>query len=178
MRVPAQFPRSTPCKLGFLAEAPGQDEIEKGGLYLSQAKEIWPDAGWTGNVWEDKATSGKLPALPLVGPSGRLFNGALRAAGIDRRDCWVGNLFEEKAPKNDVSPWLRDPEKLGPAMERLGAELQRAQPTVIVALGATALWALCEITEIGKVRGSPLKATRSTFSQPSLGGIGSLVRAW
>ena len=160
MKVAAQEPRSVPCKLAILAEAPGQEEIEKGGLYLTLAREIWPELPWTGETLKDRALAGGKPALPLVGPSGRLFNGALRAAGIDRRDCWVGNLFEEKAPKNDVEPWLRDPERLGPAMERLSAELVRAQPTVIVALGATALWALCEISEIGKVRGSPLKATR------------------
>ncbi len=150
--VPPQLPRSSPCKLAFLGEAPSDEELS-------------PSRG--------------LPR-PLVGPSGRIFDAMLRTAGIDRADCWVGNVFSEKLPGNSVGAWCEGMEArrgwakdaqgngygLPPIgregyllpehlwhLERLREELLAAAPTVIVPLGGTALWALTGDTGIGAVRG-------------------------
>lgn len=96
---------------------------------------------------------------PLVGPSGRVFNALLRAAGIDRSACLVTNVFDQKAPANDVSPWLRDPAVFNPALTRLAAELEAAKPTVIVPMGGTALWAFTGRDSIMDYRGAVAKAT-------------------
>lgn len=160
MHVPPQPPSAVPCRLAFLGEAPGEDEVSRGGFYLAQARRTWPDLPWTFNAYEDARISARLPALPLVGDSGRVFNAILRAANIAREACWVGNVFDEKAPDNDVGPWMRDEERAGKALSRLASELSAAQPTVIVPMGATALWALAERSDISRARGSVTSASR------------------
>lgn len=97
---------------------------------------------------------------PLVGPSGRVFNALLRTAGLNRPDFFITNVFNVKAEDNDVEPWLRDPAFYTPHLERLGEELRAAQPTVIVPLGGTAVWALTGDKNIVAVRGTVLPATR------------------
>lgn len=96
---------------------------------------------------------------PLVGPSGRVYNGMLRAAGLERTDFLITNLFDTKAPDNDVTPWLKDPAILGPAIERLRAEIEAAQPTVIVPLGAPALSVFAD-GSISGMRGTVCAAER------------------
>ena len=160
LRVPPQPARTPRPLLAFLGEAPGADEIGRTGNYLTLAQQVWPDAGWTGTRWRDRALAERLPRLPLVGSSGSIFNAVLRAADIDRLDCWVGNVFDEKAPENDVTEWMHDPAIYGAALERLAEELAEAQPTVVVAMGGTALHALTEDNRIARMRGYPLQATR------------------
>lgn len=98
--------------------------------------------------------------IPLVGPSGQIFDAGLRTAGIDRRECWVGNVYDVKAPGNDVTAWVWNAAFTGPHMARLERELQAARPTVIVPMGATALWALIGTTAITQMRGAVQRATR------------------
>lgn len=104
----------------------------------------------------------------------------LRTAGLERSDFYIGNVFNEKLPKNDVSNWcvpLGEARKLditalppiGPAgflstvyrshLTRLREELEWLKPTVIVPLGGTALWALTGNTAITAARGSVSAAT-------------------
>src|SRR3990167_1220203 len=100
---------------------------------------------------------------PLIGPSGRVFNGALRSAGLDREDFWVGNVFDEKLPDNEIGNWCVNAKvakergligylpPIGSCgyleashhwhLTRLREELAAARPVVVVPLGATALWA-------------------------------------
>ena len=151
--VPCDLPREVPCKLAFLGEAPGDDEVR-------------PIRG---------------PRRPLIGPSGRVFNAMLRTAGVDRDDCWIGNVFSEQLPGNQVGAWCSGTgEKLGWSgyalppigregflhpehawhLERLREELVAVEPTVIVPMGGTALWALTGSTEIGQMRGCTQEATR------------------
>jgi DNA polymerase len=94
---------------------------------------------------------------PFVGPAGQLFDRALVEAGVDRRQVYVTNAvkhfkFElrgkrrihQKPDYKEVlacKPWL------------LG-EIEALQPTLIVALGATAAQSLMGRTvTIGKERG-------------------------
>ncbi|MEM4720868.1 MAG: DNA polymerase, partial [Candidatus Methanomethylicaceae archaeon] len=73
-----------------------------------------------------------IQGRPLVGPSGRIFDACLKAVGIDRESCWIGNLCPVRLNRDrglsfhEVSI-LREP--LLVAMEEL-------QPQVIVTLGA------------------------------------------
>lgn len=117
---------------------------------------------------------------PLVGPSGRIFNALLRTAGIRREECWVGNVFNEQLPNNDVSSWCAPlPEareggwaepcwQIGKAgilrpehrhhLEWLRKDLEQVRPTVIVPLGGTALWAFTGGDQIGQSRGAVTQA--------------------
>ena len=100
---------------------------------------------------------------PFVGPAGRILDGALDAAGIDRRSAYLTNVvkhfsWEErgkrrihKKPKADeiraCRPWLE-------------AELAAIRPELVICLGATAaqvmLGAAFRVTED---RGRILKST-------------------
>lgn len=99
---------------------------------------------------------------PLVGPSGRVFNAMLRAANLEREDYLVTNVFDEKAPDNDVvkAGWLKDEARIAENFARLNTELTAAQPNVIVPMGATAFWAFTGINSIQNQRGAVSKATR------------------
>lgn len=147
--VPPQWPSTTPCKIAFVGEAPSWEEIDKG--------------------------------QPLVGPSGRIFNGALRAANMSRSEYMITNVFDEKIPDNKIKNWcvplkeareqhLTDLPPVGANgflsqpyrhhLDRLASELAKARPSVIVPLGATALWAFTGNTNIGSLRGTTIEATR------------------
>jgi len=97
---------------------------------------------------------------PLIGPSGRLFNSMLRSAGMDRDQFLITNVFDEQAPGNDVADWMADPARVEVALARLSAEIEAADPTVIVPLGGTALWAFTGATDISAKRGAVSKASR------------------
>lgn len=96
---------------------------------------------------------------PLVGPAGKIFNSMLRTAELRRDDYLITNVFDEKAPGNDVSSWMGKG-KYEKSLERLGEEIAAVNPTVIVPLGGTAMWAFSEENNITSTRGAPSKATR------------------
>lgn len=142
IHVPPEWSGVAP-KLAFVGEAPSDEELDQ--------------------------------LRPLVGPSGRVFNGLLRTAGIRRENSWIGNVFDEKLPDNDVSAWCApageareggfdDLQPIGSAgylrpeyrwhLVRLADELRAANPTVIVPLGSTAIWAFTGDTGISLRRGS------------------------
>lgn len=110
---------------------------------------------------------------PFVGPSGQILDRLLHETGIVRNDCWVTNVFNFK-PQDNKLKYLSVPSKplalqgypkLGafwisakyqPELDRLLDEVATCKPTLIIALGATALWALTKHTSIKKYRGTPV----------------------
>lgn len=120
--------RCPKVKLAFVGEAPGQEEIENGRVF--------------------------------VGAAGRVLDRLLRAANVDRGSCFVGNTFSHKLEGNDVTS---EKAKRGAAwaeyemaeLGRLARELKEVNPTVVVALGETALRALTGLPwNVGSVRGT------------------------
>jgi uracil-DNA glycosylase len=113
--------------------------------------------------------------VPLIGPSGKVFDQLLKVAGIDRAECLVTNVFDFQLPDNEVNnvtvntaeakargwPTELPPinrRHLDPSLHchigRLGRELAAARPVVVVPLGATALWALTGSSRISESRGA------------------------
>ncbi|HYD43451.1 MAG TPA: UdgX family uracil-DNA binding protein [Anaeromyxobacter sp.] len=96
-------------------------------------------------VGEQPGTEEDLAGMPFVGPAGRLLDGALADAGIDRRRTYVTNAVKhfkweprgkkrihQKPTAGEIhacSPWLV-------------AELAVVQPRALLCLGATAAQAL------------------------------------
>src|SRR4051812_13285249 len=92
-------------------------------------------------VGEQPGDQEDLQGRPFVGPSGKLLDKALEAAGIDRKEVYVTNAVKHfkweprgkrrihKKPNSlqitACKPWLE-------------AEIEAIQPEVIVCLGATA----------------------------------------
>jgi uracil-DNA glycosylase len=117
---------------------------------------------------------------PFVGPSGWILDGMLSQVGLHRRDCYITNVFNLRPkPSNDVKnlcgskaegipglPALVKGKyvlrKYQPELERLYREICKVNPNILVALGATAAWALLHSTGIKAIRGSV------AFTHPSL----------
>lgn len=163
-RVLPQWPGATkdnpsgvpqPCRIAIVGEAPGQDEE------------------WLG--------------VPFVGASGMELSSMLSEAGIDRASCLLTNVIMERPPENNLTAFcLRKedlpndyPVHLGPIVSgaggnfylhpdrfaegaRLREELDIARPNVVLALGATASWALLGATNIGQLRGTVHRSVTST----------------
>lgn len=109
---------------------------------------------------------------PFVGTAGWILDGMLSQVGIIRRECHVTNVFNLRPkPSNDVKnlcgskaegipnlPALVKGKyvlrKYQPELDRLYEEIRRVNPNVIVALGATAAWALLQSSGIKAIRGS------------------------
>lgn len=127
------------------------------------------DIALVGEAWGEKEEE---TGRPFVGASGWLLDQLLSAAGIARRDCFVTNVFNLRPkPRNDVVnlcgtraegiPGLPELQRgkyvlarYANEVERLYDEIRAAQPNVIVALGATASWALLRSVGIRGIRGA------------------------
>lgn len=126
-----------------------------------------------GEAWgKEEAAQGR----PFVGSSGYILDTMLRQIGIARNECLVTNVFNlQPEPRNDVAN-LCGPKANGipglpslggkyvrleyaPELARLRRELAEAQPNVVVALGATAAWALLGSSGIRGIRGAPAWST-------------------
>lgn len=104
---------------------------------------------------------------PLVGPSGRVFNGMLRTANLDREVFHITNVFDTQIPGEDDREretnrraWMKDEVRVKENFDRLAEEIGRAGPNVIVPLGNTALWAFAEHESIMHFRGAVTPASR------------------
>jgi len=128
-------------------------------------------------IGEASGADEDLLGRPFVGSSGRELTKMLAEAGIARSDCYITNVFFDRPADNKVESWMVKkadlpagyamppiarglylaPEKLG-EVSRLREEIQRVKPNIIVALGATALWALTGQTGIRSLRGAVLES--------------------
>ncbi len=86
-----------------------------------------------------------LAGKPFVGPAGRLFNGALEEAGIDRSQTYVTNVVKhfkwEPRGKRRIHK-KPNAEEITACRPWLQAEIALIKPDVIVALGAVAVQTL------------------------------------
>jgi len=118
--------------------------------------------------------------VPFVGSAGRQLTDSFEAAGLDRREWFILNTFIERPPNNDLtstkSEWTlnktdfkreygyapRTPalkkRYLRPHLqwqiEELYTRLRILKPDLILAMGATALWALTQQDAITQFRGT------------------------
>jgi len=109
--------------------------------------------------------------LPFVGASGYILDGMLAQVGLSRHDCRISNVFNLRPkPRNDVinlcgsraegipglpilmkGKYVRA--EYAQEIERLYADIRLCDPNIIVALGATAAWALLHTNGIKPIRG-------------------------
>lgn len=110
---------------------------------------------------------------PFVGASGIEMTKMLHEAGIARADCYLTNVCKYQPPGNKIEAWFynktdagirqitavngRYPnEKIFEGLQELYDEIDRIKPNVIIAFGATPLWAICGHEGITKWRGSAI----------------------
>lgn len=122
-----------------------------------------------GEAWGEKEEE---VGAPFVGASGWLLDQMLAQAGIVRSECLVTNCFNLRpCPTNDIKnlcgprtagiPSLPQVQagkfilaKYASELERLYDEIRRADPNIIVVLGATAAWAFLHTSGIRSIRGA------------------------
>jgi uracil-DNA glycosylase len=96
-------------------------------------------------VGEQPGNEEDLTGKPFVGPAGRLFDNALEAAGIDRKQTYVTNVVKhfkwEPRGKRRIHKKPNSGE-IAACRPWLETEIALVKPDVIVALGATAAQAL------------------------------------
>lgn len=95
-------------------------------------------------VGEQPGDREDVEGLPFVGPAGRLLDGALRDADIDREDVYVTNAVKHFRWERDDGGARRLHKKPGRTHVRacqpwLRAELRAVKPVVVVLLGSTAV---------------------------------------
>lgn len=117
-------------------------------------------------VGEAPSYEEEVEGRPFVGPSGRFLDSLLRAANIDRSNCWVTNVSKYAVPANPkkgvkksftkrfYEAYHNTDIKLDDQLQELKYELAQIRPNVVIPLGGTALWALTGKTNIQQMRGS------------------------
>jgi len=134
---------------------------QPGGLQACRRCDLWkhatqavagrgPVAAAIMLVGEQPGEEEDLRGEPFVGPAGRVLREALEQAGLRAEDLFVTNAVKhfkwERRGKRRLHARPGALE-IRACNDWLQAEIQDVQPTVILALGATALKALCGLTE-------------------------------
>ncbi|HVL38077.1 MAG TPA: UdgX family uracil-DNA binding protein [Fimbriimonadaceae bacterium] len=103
---------------------------------------------------------------PFVGPAGRVLDEALQSAGIARENVYVTNAVKHfKWEPRGARRLHKKPNRaeMGACRPWLEAEIERIQPRVIVALGATAAQALLgSAFRVSQQRGQAVEAHERT----------------
>lgn len=103
--------------------------------------------------YEDEA------GIPFVGPTGQLLNEFLYKAGISRAECYITNVVKFRPPLNDIEKIHLIGVSLEDSIKELWEnEIKKLKPNCILAVGDTALNAVCGLTGILNYRGSILTA--------------------
>jgi uracil-DNA glycosylase len=123
-------------------------------------------------VGEQPGDQEDLTGLPFVGPAGKLLNRALDAAGIDRKATYVTNAVKhfkfEPRGKRRIHKKPSDLE-ISACHQWLSRELELLQPTLVVALGASAARSIFgRTTPIEKNRGHIIKADHGSTAGPDI----------
>ncbi len=145
-----------------------------------------------GEAWGEEE---ERQGLAFVGMTGYILKGLLSQVGIDIRECKLTNVFNMRAPGNNIlgfcgtkseaidlyrpltkAKYIRA--EFAPEIERLWDEINRANPNLIIALGNTALWAVCKRSGIKKYRGSPLMSFDNRFKVIPTWNPAAIRRQW
>lgn len=150
--VPPDWPSVNPCKIAFVAEAPGEEEVLRARVLCGPSGEVFNQllrtagldrrAYFVGNVFDEKIPDNDFSKWCLSSQE----------------------MYERKEPSDGYPPQASGYGWLQPEyhwhLERLRAELERIKPTLIVPMGGVALWAFTGSTGISEARGAIGRATR------------------
>jgi DNA polymerase len=87
--------------------------------------------------------------LAFVGRAGQLVTKMVAAMGFQREEVFIANILKCRPPDNRVPT----PEEMAICIPYLKQQIAEIQPKVIVALGATAVLGLLNLTGISELRG-------------------------
>lgn len=97
--------------------------------------------------------------IPLVGPTGAIFDECLFKTGLRRDEIYITNVVKFRPPMNDLKKLHLINVDIGQSMQELwDNEIKPLNPKCILAIGDLALQAVCDVSGILNYRGSILKA--------------------
>lgn len=120
---------------------------------------------------------------PFVGMSGKVLDGLLRDAGIERSECYITNVVLRRPHGNDFSEFYTTKSRvcrhneLDVAYDRLRRDCDMVRPNVIIALGDEALRSLTGKSGITKWRGSVLRTSGGWKCIPTIHPA-AIAREW
>lgn len=109
-------------------------------------------------VGESPGEDEEIQLRPFIGQAGTLLRDVLRRNGLSESSIRFCNLSNYRPQGNDFSK-LDGSKQLQEGVDRLYKEISRAQPNLVIALGANPLWYLTGKTSITKFRGSIIHTT-------------------
>jgi DNA polymerase len=111
-------------------------------------------------VGEQPGDQEDLAGKPFVGPAGKLFNDTLMMVGIDRQSLYVTNAVKHFKYEPRGKRRIHQKPNMGEVRQCrwwLTQELELVKPKLVVAMGATALFALTDMRQrLEDVRGEPI----------------------
>jgi DNA polymerase len=162
---PATPPPPVPERLSFKALRDAVQECRACELWEGATQAVMgtgaaPSKARLMLVGEQPGDREDIEGRPFVGPAGRVLDGGLEQAGLDRRDTYVTNVVKHFRYKLQGKRRIHQtPERVHIAACRpwLDAELRLVKPRALVCLGATAAQALLgSHVRVGRDRGRPL----------------------
>lgn len=131
-------------------------------IQIDKPKRIVPGAGPENAkiaiVGEAPGSHEDIQLKPFVGPAGGVLEQCLHAAGLIRGEVYLTNTVKVRPKGNDIAPFFNSTKGTFTPdgmywVEVLREELNKLNPNVIVACGATALAAITGRRSILKLRG-------------------------
>ena len=116
-------------------------------------------------VGEAPGTEEDKTGKPFQGYAGKTLDNLLGQANIARYQCLITNVARERPPANKIFYYFEDKQctvpkpKLAAWIQQLKEDIELYKPNIIIALGATALWALTGNKRISDFRGYILPCT-------------------
>ncbi len=142
--VPCQWPNTRPCRIAFVGEAPGVEEVARGV----------PLVGKSGKLFNRLLRSAGIDRFECLVTNVFDFE-------LPNNDIKPLCVPQKEADKDELWPQLQVPIDRGayvpagiavPALQRLSSELTACSPNVVVALGGSAVWALLGLTPFGRMK--------------------------
>jgi len=157
--VPTEWPLEGTGNMAFVGEAPGDVELRTGRPLTGKSGKQYNSLLRVIGVRRTEVTTTNVLDFKLP-------NNTLKSISVQAKEQKA--LVAELPEEDQVwKPWLLSAPETGvyippeiaiPALKRLRADLEKADPTVVVALGATALWALKPGLKIGSNRGTVIQS--------------------
>jgi len=168
-KAPPAFVEPHPQARSLTALRHQADACERCDLYKDASQTVFgegPSKAKIILVGEQPGDREDIAGRPFVGPAGRLLDECLHEAGVDRSLCYVTNAVKHFKFERRGKLRLHAKPNAGEIQRCawwLGGELELLRPDLIVALGATALYALMgRSVGLTKERGHVLQAANGT----------------
>jgi DNA polymerase len=142
------FAEPHPPSDDLLALRTGAEGCERCELYKNATQVVFGEGPMDAKVvlvGEQPGDREDTTGRPFVGPAGRLLDECLLEAGIERSLCYVTNAVKHFKFERSGKRRLHARPNAGEIKRCawwLGGEIEVLQPSLVVALGATALYAL------------------------------------